>query len=528
MPTITIGKTSKRINSTSQSMSNTQTIDVKLKEPSSSTMPIFKVLTSNIGGSFYNYLSWGEWYYWIDDIIYLTNDICEIHARLDPLATFKSSILATKAMVIYGDSANWNQYIDDTRFQPEYPLHNALHDFDLFGVDQNNQGCVIMTFTQTNTVDWMLSSSATTPCGVHVAIMKISEFVHCIGDLNNFDLYTPLQPGAGVAEIIQAFQRLIQSTGGGSLLDNIQRVIWLPFDYDDLVSKCNATYRYGLMLGGVLSVTTAWYEIDQTLVLRNSNNLTIDFDTLTDNIKFLRNDRFNSVQILTPGGYSEIASPRFIVQNKLYYRACISIADGSWSCLISSNSNYYDCLRAFGGNLGVNLKGAIYAGPTPSNQIAQAGAGIVSGALAMGVGSIIGGAVTSGIASGAITKDIASETVMQMSEKSIASGIQGAIPNTGLDIRAASGDFGGSSSALFLTNPPGMAKIMCQSWAPVDIANYTDYCDRYGYPCNKYLTLSSISGYCQCAGASVNGAAGAPESALSTINSYLNSGIYLE
>ena len=63
---------------------------------------------------------------------------------------------------------------------------------------------------------------------------------------------------------------------------------------------------------------------------------------------------------------------------------------------------------------------------------------------------------------------------------------------------------------------------------PYTLGTYTDYCDRYGYPCNRYLKLGDITGYCQCAGASVQGASGATQSNLSTINSYLNSGIYIE
>ena len=57
---------------------------------------------------------------------------------------------------------------------------------------------------------------------------------------------------------------------------------------------------------------------------------------------------------------------------------------------------------------------------------------------------------------------------------------------------------------------------------------YINYCNQYGYPVNKYLTLGDISGYCQCIGASVEGATGASDASKSTINSYINTGIYIE
>ena len=47
-----------------------------------------------------------------------------------------------------------------------------------------------------------------------------------------------------------------------------------------------------------------------------------------------------------------------------------------------------------------------------------------------------------------------------------------------------------------------------------------------GLPCYKTLKLSTLSGYCQCSGASVS--ATATDTELETINDFLNSGIYIE
>lgn len=544
MPTIQIGKTNKRINSTKSDFisGSSITLDVKFKEPTSSVKPVFLLTTSglgSIGTSFYNYLKWGNWYYWIDDIIYTTNDTAEIYAHLDPLATFKSSISSTYALCKYADSSHWNKYVDDIRFSPEIMYHNDIKTIDMFGVTPSNVGCIIMTFTQTNTLDWMdPNHSITTPCGIHTGIFSISEFAECMGDLNNFDL--GVVPGAGANEIIQAFCRLVQSTGGGSWLDNILRVIWLPFDYNSMITKFNATYQYGVTIGGILSFDTVWYEIANISIYQHSDNISIDFTTMTNGLQFLRNDRFNSIQISTPGGYSDIPATRFInpATNKLYFRTALSLADGCWSCVISSDSGYYDTLKAFSGCVGVNMKGNIYAGPTPSNQIAQAGAGIVTTGLSMGISNLIGAVsgeqyfnkFTGMTKAGAL--DYATHLGSTSGMDQLASGISGMLDNPGLNIHSASGDFGGSAAALFLTSPGGLMKLSAQVYAPymifTDPNSYEQYCDEYGYPCNDYLSLGSVSGFVQCAGASVNGAADMPESAISTINSYLNSGIYLE
>ena len=60
MPTITIGNTSKKINSTSQSFSGTQ-LSCRLKNPTSLHDPVFEVqgLTD---GAMYNYDSYGSRY----------------------------------------------------------------------------------------------------------------------------------------------------------------------------------------------------------------------------------------------------------------------------------------------------------------------------------------------------------------------------------------------------------------------------------------------------------------------------------
>ena len=151
MPTITIGNTSKKINSTSQSFSGTQ-LSCRLKNPTSLHDPVFEVqgLTD---GSMYNYASYGSRYYWVDDVIQVTNTISEVHCHLDPLATFKSAITGTSALVIYGDSTNWSKLIDDTRLQPEMRYATeTIANANMFGLDTSSAGCVAMTFTSTTSV----------------------------------------------------------------------------------------------------------------------------------------------------------------------------------------------------------------------------------------------------------------------------------------------------------------------------------------------------------------------------------------
>jgi len=494
MPSITIGNTSKKINSTSQTFSGT-TLSCRLKNPTSLHDPVFEVqgLTD---GAMYNYASYGSRYYWVDDVIQITNSISEVHCHLDPLATFKTAINNTSALVIYGDSSHWSKLIDDTRLQPEMRYASeTIANENMFGLDTASGGCVAMTFTQTSSVDWLDPDAKNIPgTGVHTALMSVDEMRACIGDLTGFDPGQGIT-GSGLLEMLEAFGRVIQSLGGGSLADYIQRIIWIPFKLSDIVTATGATPRKGMMIGGVLADDTNWYDVNPGSIWAHNGNFTIDWGTLTGGNDFMKNERWLSMQVYTPGGYQEIPAYAFKYANTFYYRTTFSVTDGSWNMRLASDSNMHETLATFAGSIAVDLLGTVNLGNDFTGQIADMGASFVSGAVSMGVGNL--------------------------------AGISGRLPQTNFNCRSASGSFSGASS-IFLTSTPAAMIIYAQSYMPYTIGTYTDYCDRYGYPVNRYLQLNSVSGYCQCASACVNGASGATEGDLQTINTYLNSGFYLE
>ena len=425
MPSITIGNTSKKINSTSHSFSGTQ-LSCMLKIPTSLHDPVFEIqgLTD---GSMYNYASYGSRYYWVDDVIQVTNLISEVHCHLDPLATFKSAITGTSALVIYGDSTNWSKLIDDTRLQPEMRYATeTIANANMFGLDTSSAGCVAMTFTSTTSVDWSTSTSTLAGTGVHTALMSVEEMRKCIGDLTGFDPGQGIS-GSGLQEMLEAFGRVIQSLGGGSIADYIQRIIWLPFKLSDIVSATGATYRLGMFIGGVLADQCNWYDVNPGSIWAHNGNFTIDWGTLTGGNDFMKNERWLSMQVYTPGGYQEIPAYSFKYANTFYYRTTFSITDGSWTMRLASDSNMHETLATFSGSIAVDLLGTVNLGNDFTGQIADMGASFVSGAVAMGVGNI--------------------------------AGIQGRLPQTNFNCRSASGSFSGASS-LFLTSTPAAMIIL--------------------------------------------------------------------
>ena len=547
MPTIVIGNTSKRINSTSNSFSGTS-LTCRLKDPCSMQMPVFEVqgLTK---GSLYNYCSFEGRYYWVDDIVYRTNAIQDVYCHLDPLATYKSAIIGTAGYVQYGDATHWNQYADDVRFSPEVKTACYNKETAIFPFDPSAQGCIVMTFAQTTSVDWISNMSSTdygggiTPCGLHVAILTVSDFKACIGDLTHFGDTVPQDPslitsiGEACLEIVQAFARSMESSGGGSFMDNIKRCIWLPFSFSDLVTKTGASIRYGMMIGGMLASNVNWYEIptNQLFHASGSFDLTSNINALTDSLPFLRNDRFLGLQLNTPGGCSSIPNDVLLDPSNstltYHMRSAISVQDGSWACRISNDSTHKDTFQMFTGNVGIDLMGSIYAGPTTSTRLGESIVAIETTAVQMGIGNIISG--VAGDSGAAASNERGAQGLMTMG-----SGIVGAWTSRPHNCTVTTSDYGGSSAAMFTSGSQGSSDSACKAfltinvWKPKCIKDskdfYINYCNQYGYPVNKYLTLGDITGYCQCVGASVQGATGASEAAKATINSYINTGIYIE
>lgn len=552
MPTITIGVTGKKINSTSRVMTDSVQLSCKLKAACSTQMPVF-IVQGLTKGKLYNFCEFEGKYYWIDDIIYKTNLIQEVHCHIDALATFVDAIKDTHALVIYGDGAHHSK-VDDGRFSPELVLDTTRGWIDMFGVRPSKEGFVAMTFTQTSSVDFLTENTAVTGCGIHTALLSIDAFKTCIADLNNFNVT------GGIIEIAQAFARAF---AGGTLLDNILRVIWLPFDLADLVDKLGigtSGYRYGLMLGGVLSAETSWYEIDQSAILIHDFDfdLTGDLATIIMGNKFLYHDRFTNVRINTASGFYNLPTARLIDQQHLYGRCTFCVSDGSWSMILAYDRTYTDNIFSNSGSVGVNLMGTVYMGPTPSNVIADNLARFEVAAVAMGVGSVVAGAATSGTAAGQAATQASTEGIhilsdspattlnklghisvgeslsaQQMGGIALGTGIMGSLPQSGRNINSASGSFNGSASSLFLTDTPGALSYEIIVWAPEVIIDdplfgYSHYCQLYGYPCHKYLKIGDLHGFVMCAGANIESAPGATEANLASINNFLNNGFVLE
>lgn len=89
-----------------------------LKQPSSIIDPVI-LITENIESivnANYMYIEKFNRYYFIKDIISIRNGLCEIHAHVDVLMSFKSEILQCE-VICKRQEGLWNLYLDDGSFQ---------------------------------------------------------------------------------------------------------------------------------------------------------------------------------------------------------------------------------------------------------------------------------------------------------------------------------------------------------------------------------------------------------------------------
>ena len=152
MITLTIGKMDKKPNSTKRTLtSSTSVTGVTLKENVDIKAPIFKL---NFDTSDYNYVVWGDRYYYIDNTVYISNNLWEIHCSLDILATYRDALFGQSCIKAY-DTIGPHYEIDDLRFTPQFvqnycrphgeridPIYNKLDlsSFSIFDITNGEWG----------------------------------------------------------------------------------------------------------------------------------------------------------------------------------------------------------------------------------------------------------------------------------------------------------------------------------------------------------------------------------------------------
>lgn len=478
--TIYVGKISKRKNSTLQP-SLTDSFDVLLKTPTSLHSPTFTISAATFD---YNYIKWGDRYYFATDVTSRNNNLWEVSAIIDVLATFKSDILASTQFVCYSSHVG-TAWLADTRI-PVLKSTVAAKNTAATGI-LSRIGCYILSAVgKDRCYTYMIPGEGT-----------LGSILSTIADWTQTDVDDLMDnlTFSGTDGAIESLAKLISRT---SLMGNayeaapscIRSCIWVPFD--------NA-------LAPAVSSNNIWlgrYDtgISATIISGKPVNNTVTV-AIPWHFSDWRRAYAEQIYLYLPlVGTVALSTDSLTNVTSLSIEWSVTYTDGTIAYKVSAGN---EIVGTYGGQCSSNYPLGI-AQQASAGQIANAFIGGVEHTVAESVDAgldVVGVAVEAGAGLLKTAWDVSN--VALTSHPSCVGGIGG-----------------GAGSGFDLS-------IACYSVAHDTIVNPSDMLQTMGRPTMRPLALANLTGFCQCANAHV-AANGAELQELNEIDAYLNSGFYIE
>ena len=503
MATVKFTTFAKRRNSTKQPTSVTW--DTRsttfLKEPTSQDAPIFKVTGNNFN---YNYCEWDGKYYFIDEIESLINNEIAVHCILDPLATYKTEIMASTQFVSYSASATPDNYLMDNRIPVKKNVIVGSNTASLSSLINANgfyvvtvigkEGCAVYAMDQSTIKAMINEISNWESDGINNASNIIQTQSITTADFG--DAITALNDTLGTIG-----EALINSGFVGNAYAQapscIRSCIWVPFFPTDFLDtgkdlylgnfKCGSLHPYILKGEPVVknvTVSIPWHHTGWRRAICEDVYLYLPF-----------------------AGMIGLSSDSLAGSSSLSIECSATATDGVIAYEVKAGSQV---IGTYAGQCSANYPIGI-SQQASAGQIAQtAFAGLektVNCAIQSSVSPVSMAAATAGAA---LT---GTEAVYNMADVALSRN------NT-----CVGGVGGGAGAGLDLN-------IICYTVAhdttvPASGTDYTNYVANMGVPVMKSMALSGLTGFCQCANAHVEAPATAGE--LDAIDRYVNSGFYIE
>lgn len=479
---VSFGRVAKRKNSTLQG-GTSAAYNVLFKNPTSLDRPTFTLNASDFD---YNYAKMGNRYYFVEDIVYRNNDIVEVSCVLDPLATYKSEILASTQYVTYS-SVSGGVWLPDTRI----PILKSTRVARASATPSfiSKSGCYILSVVGKNSA---ASYRLPTDAQIKMILAEVNNWmttgVQEIEDL--IDGTTPEDAIASLARVV------VNSDFVGNAYAQapscIRSCIWVPFDYAGAPSAGSDTIYLG-------NFNTELNELRVASTPRSS--------TTTVSIPWHYNDwrrgHCEDVYLYLPlVGTVNISASSITQASSLSVKWSVTYTDGVVCYEVLAGN---EIIGTYGGNCATNY-------PIGINQ--QASAGEILNSVIGGVEKTFNAAISSSISpisAGAAAGAVAFEGVAAR---------YNTIDTIMTTHATCIGGVGGGAGAGLDLN------IVCYTVAHDTAVEPSVMAATMGLPTMKPLTLSSCSGFCQCANAHV--AVPAEGWVMNAIDSYLNSGFYIE
>lgn len=493
---IIVGQTDKKVNSTDNTITNTVNLSCVFKEPCSMHDPVVQVqgLSKTV---LYNYAKFLNKYYWVDDIVWITNNIQEVHMRLDPLATFKTNIQNTYAFVRYGDAANKSNFLDDERCGPDMKLQRDAQTAPAQGVSIGFDSGAAWTYVVV--IQDMIS-------GIKTYAMDYTTFSDMIQGLYNQLVVDVGDPSSvswanmldAVNDLLSTIMNFIIKTfaGGGEALSNILSVKAIPIPLSTYAAQASAVQVTDIIVGPYsvpVSSGSAVYKINARAHIDGNHVISLQ-RTLASTVKtWLNGPKYRSVKLFHPCGLQEINCNALRDQAYVYLWYTTALCSGEYTIRVTAESTKdSDTIAVVTGTCSIDMTGFV------PNQ----GASLVS---------LVANTATMGLMSekGALSKLTGGSSYPEHASVSCPEGWTNLYNTT-------------AQKEVFVDIEYYVPSIMQVNGA----TDYNAFCDEYGYPVGKYLQLSSVSGYCECANPTIEGYI--PPLDKEFIIDKLTNGIYLE
>ena len=477
---------SKRKNSTKRPTGAGTSISATFKDDVSLSQPIFIVTGDHFD---YNYIVYGGRYYFVDDVVSLRNNLCEIHCNIDVLATYKSEIQAANAYVLYYSHSQ--SEISDKRLSTKTTktIDSATGVFDTLGNGTGSNYAVIL-----NTI-------GVGACDSYAVTQSDARDI-----LNNFDNWFEdddySQGGSGIqtdlddpgffswASVEDAIKSWTQETlffwkqwfASGKVSDNLRSAFVLPLPVS-AISGNTHHIRLGQYVSGIEG--TRVYD----RIFSDGCTVNIPWQA-TD---WRRNAPYHEIYLYIPYvGLISLSPSDLIGDTSLNVSVSIDVTCGDAIFSVYTGSNRY-------------------IGQYTANMAASFAVGTSNVQIASQINTLVGSAIATGaaIASGGATAVLGAFTGSSLS---LANNIAGNPTCIGSNMGGA---------VLGVTD-----NVVCYTvFHDTTIAPHT-VSSVIGEPHNGVMSLSGVSGYVQTFGASVDIAGYGNEKDL--VNNYLNGGIYIE
>lgn len=485
--TVYFANIAKKRNSTYQGTFTTS-YDCVLKDATSLDRPTFLISAATMD---YNAAKWDNRYYFIDDVVSVRQGQWEVTCVLDVLATYKAEILASTQFVCYSSHLTSAWLLDE-----RVPVLNS-EDVNTDSTDLSpafNGGFYVLSVVGPNGNVFAISSKA-----------DLDKIVDEISNWKTTSIDSALQGTAGsvtydwttTEDCLESLSKMLTQSGIlGNAYSNAPQMIrsckWVPFTMSDF----SAGYGQMIYLGEFqTSVTAPYCRIDP--VWRR-------FDvSIPWHYNDWRRAACESVYLYLPFvGNVNLSADELVGYSSLEVDLTLSAVDGSMQYCVKAGSTVlglYSATCNADYQIGVNQKAS--AGEV-FQSVLQGADKIASIGVNASIDPVSDLAVMGSMALEGAIAVYNAKSVQKSTHPTVIGSVAGAV------------------------NSKSPTSIICTVISHPTAIAPADMAATMGRPTMQPMSLATLTGYCQCANAHVAAAAQARE--LDAIDTYLNSGFFIE